>query len=87
MDFIIFKNKYIKYRKEDFGGLVSVNNFLYLLDKTEYRLIKKIEQIKYIKESELDADELEIAKKLVHNKIFLKIDLEKAEKILNRNID
>jgi hypothetical protein len=85
MDFIIFKNKYIKYRKEDFGGLILVNNFLYILDKEEYDLINKINLARYMKESELNTNELRVIKRLLHNKILLRIDLEKAEKILNRN--
>jgi len=41
MEFVIFKNKKAKYRKETFGGLISVNSKLFLLDKEEYKLIKK----------------------------------------------
>ena len=83
MDFVIFKNKYAKYRKENFGGIAIINNFTSILNKNEYGLLNKIDKKKYIKESSLDSGELNMAKKLLYNKILLKLDSKKAEEILN----
>jgi len=82
MESLIFKNKQVKYRKEDFGGLVLIDNLLYILSEDEYNLISKIDKKRYAKESSLSKKELGTLKKLSHNQILLKIDSKKAEQIL-----
>jgi len=84
MDFVIFKNKHARYRKEDFGGLVLTNNFLYLLNESEYDLLDKINKKKYMKNSDLNKNELEIVKKFLYNQILFQLDFEKANKIINQ---
>lgn len=85
MDFFIFKNKFVKYRKESFGGIVSFNSNTYILNKKEYNLLDKINQKRYILKSSLNKSEIEICNKLIYNQIFLKLNFDKAKKILESN--
>ena len=65
----LFKNTEAKYRSESFGGLVSINNQLYILSKEDYKLLNKIDKKKCILESEITKSEQRSLKKLLRKMI------------------
>ena len=41
-NFVIFKNPYLRYRKEEFGGVVKLKLKTLIINKQQYKLIEKI---------------------------------------------
>ena len=78
-NFVIFKSPNLRYRKEEFGGVVKLILKTLLINKQQYDFIEKIE--KFLIYEDLDNTEKEIAKKLIENNILLKVDLERAKEL------
>ncbi|MFH1823133.1 MAG: hypothetical protein ABH817_00225 [archaeon] len=78
-NFVIFKNPNLRYRKEDFGGIVKLTLKTLIINKQQYELIEKIKKIMIY--SDLDDFEIKIADKLIENGVFLKIDLNRAKEL------
>jgi hypothetical protein len=82
MEYLIFKNPKIKYRKEAFGGLLRFDLNIFILNKREYNFLNKIKR--YIRYSNLSKPDMKIADKFLKNNIVLKLKLSKANKIIER---
>lgn len=75
-NFVLFKNPYLRYRKEEFGGIVKIRLKTFLLDTEQYDFIMNIDKIFLY--NELNQYEKKIVKNLIKNKILLKVELKKA---------
>ncbi len=80
MEFVIFKNPKVKYRGEDFGGIVESDFQFYILNKKQYKFLKNLNKFKYY--DSLKKDEKKIVDKFLEKKILLKIESKRAEKII-----
>lgn len=78
-DFIIFKNPNLRYRKEDFGGIAKLRLKTLIINRQQYKLIKKIKKVLIY--NELDDSDKKITDKLIENNIFLKVDLDRAKEL------
>jgi len=76
-NFVIFKNPYIRYREEVFGGIAKIILKTYILNKAQYSFIDKIDKV--IVYGDLKEIEKKIAKKLIDEGLLLKVGLEKAK--------
>jgi hypothetical protein len=76
-DFVIFKSPYLRYRKEEFGGIAKLNLKTFIINKIQYKLIEKIKKV--LVYGELTKLEQNVADKLIENKLLLKVDLERAK--------
>jgi len=83
---ILFKHPDLKYRKEDFGGIVKTSEGLFLIDKEAYKILNKIDNKKTYLELSKDKESAKIVNELLRLRIILKIDIEKANKIKNRKL-
>ena len=70
----------MKYRKEDFGGVVQSDFQFYILNKKQYKFLKNLDKFKYY--NLLKKDEKKIADKFLEKRILLKIGSKKAEEII-----
>tara|TARA_Y100000310_G_C20610734_1_gene777849 strand:+ start:1149 stop:1415 length:267 start_codon:yes stop_codon:yes gene_type:complete len=78
-NFVIFKNPHLRYRKENFGGIVKLKLKTLIINKRQYELIKKIKKVLvYNKLNNLDK---KITDKLIENNILLKVDLSRAREL------
>ena len=82
MEFIIFKNKFARYRKEKFGGIMNFFGQIFILNKKQYTLLEKVN--KYSSYNSLSKEEKIIADKFLEKGVFLKLESKKAEEILKR---
>ena len=78
-DFVLFKNPYLRYRKEEFGGIVKLKLKTLLINKKQYNLIDRIKKV--LVYSSLSNTDKNIAHKLVENNILLRVDLERAKEL------
>ena len=78
-DFVILKNPILRYRKEEFGGIVKLTLKTMLINKKQYDLIDKIKKV--LVYSELNDQEKKITDKLIENNILLKVDLKRAKEL------
>ena len=78
-NFVIFKNPYLRYRKEDFGGIVKLQLKTLIINKKQYNLINKIEKI--LVYNSLSNFDKKIADKLIENHILLKVDINRAKEL------
>jgi len=78
-NFVIFKNPHLRYRKEEFGGVVKLKLKTLIINKQQYKLIEKIKKV--LVYGDLEDFEKKIANKLIENNIFLKVDLDKAKEL------
>lgn len=78
-DFVIFRSPYLRYRKEEFGGIAKLNLKTFIINKIQYQLIEKIKKV--LVYSDLTEIEQKVADKLIENKLILKIDLERAKEL------
>ena len=76
-NFVIFKSPYLRYRKEEFGGIAKLNLKTFIINKIQYDLIEKIKKVLVYKD--LTKIEQKVADKLIENKLLLKVDLERAK--------
>jgi len=79
MNFVVFKNPYLRYRKEDFGGIVKLQLKTLIINKKQYNLINKIEKI--LVYNSLSNFDKKIADKLIENHILLKVDINRAKEL------
>ncbi len=79
MDFVIFKNPNLRYRKEDFGGIVKLQLKTLIINKKQYNLINKIEKI--LVYNSLSNSDKKIADKLIENHVLLKVDINRAKEL------
>lgn len=82
-DFVIFKNPDLRYRKEEFGGIVKLKLKTMLINKSQYELIDRIKKVLIY--SKLNNKEKKMADKLIENYILLKVDLNKAKELGFKN--
>jgi len=82
-DFVVFKNPELRYRKEEFGGIVKVKLKTMLINKSQYELIDKIKKV--VIYSKLKDKEKKAVGKLIENNILFKVDLNKAKELGFRN--
>ena len=78
-DFVIFKNPDLRYRKEEFGGIVKLKLKTMLINKSQYELIDRIKKVLIY--SKLNNKEKMMADKLIENYILLKVDLKRAKEL------
>ncbi len=78
-NFVIFKNPYLRYRKEEFGGIVKLKLKTLIINKKQYKLIKKIKN--FLVYSDLNNLNKKIANKLIENNVLLKVDFERAKEL------
>jgi len=78
-NFVIFKNPYLRYRKEEFGGIAKLNLKTFIINKIQYNLIDKIKKV--LVYGELNQIGQKVADKLIENKLLLKVDLERAKEL------
>lgn len=78
-DFVIFKNPNLRYRKEEFGGIVKLKLRTMIINKSQYELIDKIKKV--LVYSRLNNKEKKMADKLIENYVLLKVDLKKAREL------
>ncbi len=78
-NFVIFKNPYLRYRKEEFGGIAKLKLKTFIINKKQYSLIDKI--VKILVYNDLSEIEKNIVDKLIENKLLLKVDIEKAKEL------
>lgn len=82
MAFIIFKNPTIALREEEFGGLVKIGSEIFILNRKRYLFLKNFN--KPIKEKKLNNKDRKLTDILIKKGILLKIDKEKAYKIMKK---
>jgi hypothetical protein len=78
-DFVIFKNPDLRYRKEEFGGIVKLKLKTMLINKSQYELIDRIKKVLIY--SKLNDKEKKMADKLIENNILLKVELNRAKEL------
>ena len=78
-NFVIFKNPYLRYRKEDFGGVLKLQLKTLIINKRQYEIINNIKKV-LVYNSLSDADKL-IAEKLVNENILLKVNINRAKEL------
>lgn len=78
-NFVIFKNPYLRYRKETFGGIAKIILKTFILNKSQYSLIDRIEKI--IIYGDLNETEKKIVDKLIKEGLLLKVELERAKEL------
>lgn len=78
-NFVIFKSPYLRYRKEEFGGIAKLNLKTFIINKLQYDLIERIKKV--LVYGELTQIEQKVADKLIENKLLLKVDLERAKEL------
>jgi hypothetical protein len=78
-NFVIFKNPYLRCRKEEFGGIAKIVLKTFILNKSQYLLIDKIKKI--IVYENLNKTEKKIADKLIEEGLLLKVELERAKEL------
>ncbi len=82
MEQVIFKNLNITYREEAFGGILFYNSRFFMLNCSQLKFIKAFKGYKYY--SQLSNEEKIIVNQFLEWQIFLKMDEEKAIKIIER---
>lgn len=78
-NFVIFKSPYLRYRKEEFGGIAKLNLKTFIINKLQYDLIEGIKKV--LVYGELTQIEQKVADKLIENKLLLKVGLERAKEL------
>ncbi len=78
-NFVIFKSPYLRYRREEFGGIAKLNLKTFIINKIQYELIKKIKKV--LVYEDLTKTEQKVTDKLIENKLLLKVDLERAKEL------
>ena len=78
-NFVIFKNPNLRYRKEEFGGIVKLKLKTLIINKQQYNLIDRIKKVLIYRDLE-DVDK-KIVNKLIENNILLKVDLKRAKEL------
>ena len=78
-NFVIFKNPHLRYRKEEFGGVVKLKLKTLIINKQQYKLIEKIKKV--LVYEDLDEMGRKIVNKLIENNILLKVDLKRAKEL------
>lgn len=81
VEYILFKHPGLKFRKEDFGGIIKTQEGLYILDKQAFKLLNKIDNEKTYSKLTKDKDSKEIIDELLEMRAVLRIAKNKAEKI------
>ncbi len=82
-DFVIFKNPDLRYRKEEFGGIVKLKLKTMLINKSQYELINNLKKISVY--GSFNNHDKKIVDKLIENHIFLKVDLNRAKELGFKN--
>jgi len=78
-NFVIFKSPYLRYRKEEFGGIAKLNLKTFIINKIQYDLIEKIKKV--LVYGDLTKTEQKVSDKLIENKLLLKVSLERAKEL------
>ncbi|HJX50924.1 MAG TPA: hypothetical protein VJ438_05685 [Candidatus Nanoarchaeia archaeon] len=80
-EFILFKHPDLKFRKENFGGIVKTNGGLYIIDKRAFNIIHKINNKKTYSELTVDEQSKNIINELIRIGVILKINKKRADQI------
>jgi len=78
-NFVVFKNPYLRYRKEEFGGIAKLKLKTFIINKKQFLLIEKIKKL--LVYYDLNDIEKKRVDKLIENKLLLKVDLERAKEL------
>ncbi len=78
-NFVIFKSPYLRYRKEEFGGIAKLNLKTFIINKIQFALIDKIEKV--LVYGDLTETEKKVVDKLIENKLLLKVNLKRAREL------
>jgi len=78
-NFVIFKSPYLRYRREEFGGIAKLNLKTFIINKIQYNLIERIKKV--LVYGDLTEIDQKVADKLIENKLLLKVDLERAKEL------
>jgi hypothetical protein len=78
-NFVIFKNPHLRYRKEDFGGVVKLQLKTLIINKKQYELINGIKKI--LVYNLLNDSDKRIVEKLINENILLKVDVDRAREL------
>ena len=84
MEYIIFKDPRLKYRKESFGGIAMLKFQTIILGKREFNFLEKFG--KYKDYNLLNETEKKIADKFLNFGILIKIDKSKAEELIKSKL-
>jgi len=79
MDFVIFKNPNLRYRKEEFGGIAKLQFKTFIINKKQYDLINNLKKI--LVYGNLSDSDRKIVNKLIENNILLKVDIFRAKEL------
>lgn len=78
-DFVIFRNPDLRYRSEEFGGILRLNLMIFLINTKQFDLISNLKKIRLY--SDLTDIEKKIVDKLLEKKILFKVTLERAKEL------
>ncbi len=78
-NFVIFKSPYLRYRKEEFGGIAKLILKTFIINRAQYNFIDKIKKVLVYRE--LTEFEKKIADKLIEDGLLLKVNLERAKEL------
>ncbi len=79
MDFVIFKNPHLRYRKEDFGGVAKLQLKTFILNKNQYKLISTLNQFLVYRSLE-NKDKL-LVDKLIKDNLLVRLAMKEAKKL------
>lgn len=77
MDYLLFKNPNLRYRREDFGGIAKLDSKTIILSKKQYLLIESIKKMRSY--GSLNSVEKNIVDKFLEENILLKIEMTRAK--------
>ena len=50
MNFVIFRNPHLRFREEEFGGVVKLQSKMFIVNKKQYKLIEKVKNEAFIED-------------------------------------
>jgi hypothetical protein len=83
MSFVIFKNKFMLYREEKFGGIAKYNSQIFILNKKQFKFLENLRKYEYY--NDLNEEEKQIANEFLKKGFILKIDSKKVQEIIKIN--
>ena len=78
-NFVIFKNPHLRYRIEEFGGVVKLKMKTLIINRRQYQFINKIKKVLIY--DDLNTSDKQIADGLMKNDILIKVDLDRAKEL------
>jgi len=79
--YILFRNPKVKYRKEEYGGIVKTREGMFIIDKKTFKILETINGAKTYSEIAVDKETKKIVDDLLKLSIILPIKKKVVEKI------